>query len=559
MKINNIEFRNIGSYGNKIHRLDFSDDSILYQISGRSGMGKSTILNLPKLGFYGKIDKVNKNDIANRINKNGWIKIDVNNGNDNYIIERTFSPSSLKVYKNGVDLEKAGIKDAQFIIDNEIVEMPYNIFSNVITISLNDFKSFISMTPNDKRQIIDRIFSMEIINKIHELIKKDIKDISNTISVSKSQILVLEQQIEQSNNELNKLKENNLIDIKNKESEYNNLLTTLNDQINQWNNKKVEYLSKKNDVEKCLNLLNKQKISLEHEIKEIDKKIQLFNSEKCPLCETSFNTSDFDFVRENLTKMKNSKSTELNNLLNDINKYKSLIDNNINVGLTTILNTLNEFYVKTNMINNELNKLHDLKSNKAEFNSIQNIITSSNNNIQTLENIITSNSNKITYLEILENLYSNDGIKKKLMSNYLPILNDEIKTTLISLSFPYSLEFDNNFEPHLFQLGLEIPTDTLSTGERKKVDVAIICSIIKMLKRKFPQINLLCLDETLSSLDYDSCVDIIKFLKEISEEMKLNILIVSHSQLDQSMFDIIMDVKKNNGFSDFDIIYQNNI
>lgn len=559
MKINNIEFRNIGSYGNKIHRLDFSDDGILYQISGRSGMGKSTILNLPKLGFYGKIDKVNKNDIANRINKNGWVKIDVNNGNDNYVIERTFSPSSLKVYKNGVDLEKAGIKDAQFIIDNEIVEMPYNIFSNVITISLNDFKSFISMTPNDKRQIIDRIFSMEIINKIHELIKKDIKDISNTISVSKSQILVLEQQIEQSNNELNKLKENNLIDIKNKESEYNNLLITLNDQINQWNNKKVEYLSKKNDVEKCLNLLNKQKISLEHEIKEIDKKIQLFNSEKCPLCETSFNTSDFDFVRENLTKMKNSKSTELNNLLNDINKYKNLIDNNINVGLTTILNTLNEFYVKTNMINNELNKLHDLESNKAEFNSIQNIITSSNNNIQTLENTINSNSNKITYLEILENLYSNDGIKKKLMSNYLPILNDEIKTTLISLSFPYSLEFDNNFEPHLFQLGSEFSTDTLSTGERKKVDVAIICSIIKMLKRKFPQINLLCLDETLSSLDYDSCVDIVKFLKEISEEMKLNILIVSHSQLDQSMFDIIMDVKKNNGFSDFDIIYQNNI
>lgn len=554
MKINNIEFRNIGSYGNKIHRLDFSDEGILYQISGRSGMGKSTILNLPKLAFYGKIDKVNKNDIANRINKNGWIKIDVNNGNDNYIIERTFSPSSLKVYKNGVDLEKAGIKDAQFIIDNEIVEMPYNIFSNIITISLNDFKSFISMTPNDKRQIIDRIFSMEIINKIHELIKKDIKDISNTISVSKSQILVLEQQIEQSNNELNKLKENNLIDIKNKESEYNNLLITLNDQINQWNNKKVEYLSKKNDVEKCLNLLNKQKISLEHEIKEIDKKIQLFNSEKCPLCETSFNTSDFDFVRENLTKMKNSKSTELNNLLNDINKYKSLIDNNINVGLTTILNTLNEFYVKTNMINNELNKLHDLESNKAEFNSIQNIITSSNNNIQTLENSINSNSNKITYLEILENLYSNDGIKKKLMSNYLPILNDEIKTTLISLSFPYSLEFDNNFEPHLFQLGLEIPTDTLSTGERKKVDVAIICSIIKMLKRKFPQINLLCLDETLSSLDYDSCVDIVKFLKDISDEMKLNILIVSHSQLDQSMFDIIMEVKKNNGFSDFNIL-----
>lgn len=556
MKINNIQFRNIGSYGNKIHSIDFTDTGLLYQLSGRSGMGKSTILNLPKLAFFGKIDKVNKNDIANRINKNGWVRIDVDNGDNNYIIERTFSPSSLKVFKNGNDLEKAGIKDAQQIIDNEIVEMPYNIFSNVITISLNDFKSFISMTPNDKRQIIDKIFSLEIVNQIHDMIKKDLRDISNGIALSKSQILTLENQIKQSKIELDKLEKESSDDIKQAEIDLNEKLNSNKILLNDWLKKKTELDEKKLQVSNGLKLLEKQKSSFEHEIKEINKKIDLFKSDKCPLCETVFNTAEFDNVRKNLNDLLISKKNEIENVLKNISKFKDF-ETKINQGLTTVSNTINSFNVNNISIQNELNKLNKLAAEKTEFKSIQNIISTSNDNMKKIESDVEEKSIRISYLEILENLYSNDGIKKKMMSNYLPLLNEEIKNTLISLSFPYNLEFDNNFDPHLFQLGEEIPTDTLSTGERKKVDVAVICSIIKMLKRKYPQINLLCLDETLSSLDYDSCVDIIKFLQQIAQEMQMNIFIVSHNLLPSDAFDVKIDINKNNGFSDFVVNYLN--
>lgn len=550
MKINNIQFRNIGSYGNKIHNIDFTNTGLLYQLSGRSGMGKSTILNLPKLAFFGKIDKVNKNDIANRINKNGWVRIEVDNGDNNYIIERTFSPSSLKVFKNGNDLEKAGIKDAQHIIDNEIVEMPYNIFSNVITISLNDFKSFIAMTPNDKRQIIDRIFSLEIINKIHELIKKDLRDISNGISISKSQILTLENQIKQSKLELDKLEKENSNDIKVAEHDLHTKFESNKELLSSWLKKKTEFNEKKLQVNNGLKLLEKQKSSFEHEIKEINKKINLFNSDKCPLCETIFNTSEFDSVRKNLHELLLSKKKDIENVNNNITKYKEF-ENKINEGLYTVDNTINSYNLAISSIQNELNKLSKLSKEKNEFKSVQNIISASIDSVKTLESDVENKSTRISYLEILENLYSNDGVKKKLMTNYLPLLNDEIKNTLISLSFPYTLEFDNNFDPHLYQLGEEIPTDTLSTGERKKVDVAVICSIIKMLKRKYPQINLLCLDETLSSLDYESCVDIIKFLQQIAQDMQMNIFVVSHNVLPTEFFNIRIDVSKNNGFSDF--------
>ena len=141
-----------------------------------------------------------------------------------------------------------------------------------------------------------------------------------------------------------------------------------------------------------------------------------------------------------------------------------------------------------------------------------------------------------------------------MMQNYLPTLNEEIKNTLIALSFPYSLEFDNNFDPHLECLGEPIESQSLSTGEHKKVDLTVLCAILRMLKRKYPQINLVCLDETLSSLDYESSTDIITYLHEIASTMNLNIFIVSHTQLDENLFDVRIHIDKNSGFSDLTFV-----
>jgi ABC-type molybdate transport system ATPase subunit len=98
-------------------------------------------------------------------------------------------------------------------------------------------------------------------------------------------------------------------------------------------------------------------------------------------------------------------------------------------------------------------------------------------------------------------------------------------------------------------LGKDIKPQNLSIGEHKKVDMTVLCSLLKMIKRKYPQINLVCLDETVSSLDYESSTEIIKYLKEISNEMNLNIFIVSHTQLDENLFDEQLFIEKVNQYS----------
>ena len=74
MKIKYLEFKNIGSFGEKLQTIEFPSDGHLILIKGPSGVGKSTYLNITKLLLFGKADGIPKNAVANRVNRNGYIK-----------------------------------------------------------------------------------------------------------------------------------------------------------------------------------------------------------------------------------------------------------------------------------------------------------------------------------------------------------------------------------------------------------------------------------------------------------------------------------------------------
>lgn len=555
MRIEKIEWRNIFSYGNKIETLDLGSEGKLWQLSGVSGSGKSSLLTIPKLLLYGKTEgsggkTMKLSAIANRVNKNGWIRGTIKHNQDTYVIERTFSPQSLTVYKNGQDLDKAGLKDMQGIIDNEILDnMPYHIFANVMTLSLNNFKSFVSMTPADKRQIIDKIFSLEIINKVHELIKRDMRDLGNAINISNSQIFSLEQTIKTSTDELNSLSnkhaeenKNTLEDLKARAEKAAELYAAQQEIYSQQYNKYNEILS----TETAL------KQTLAGQIKDCNitqQKINLFNQDKCPTCGTAFNSDEFVELKEKLQQtyaeqysMYDATNKQLQALLQAKNEIWSVMQ--------SLQENLNKIRTKQNEILSEAKGIELSAQKTGEFQSIQKIISDTQQTKKTIEKEITSSNKKMGLLTILEEQYSADGIKRQMMQSFIPTLNEEIATALSRLGFPYTLEFDDNFDPHLESLGESIETETLSVGEHKKVDLIVLCAILKMLKRKYPQINLICLDETVSSLDYESSTDIISYLKEISSTMGLNVFIVSHTQLEESLFDVRILVTKNAGFSE---------
>lgn len=555
MKIVKLQWRNIFSYGDNVTEIEFSDEGKLWQLSGKSGSGKSSLLSIPKLLLFGKTEggdgkPVDMADVSNWLNKKGWICGTIVKNNDTYVIERTFSPSALTITKNGAPLDKAGVKNMQGIIDTEILDnMPYNIFANVMSLSLNNFKSFISMSPADKRLIIDKIFSLEIINKVYELVRKDMKDLGNSINISNSQIYSLDQTIKTSQAELDNLNNSESTDnIKDKLDEIQQKLVKVDALYQQQNTLYTQLYNTYNDTYKIDQQIAIAINSENFEIGNINKKINLFNQDKCPTCGTSFASDEFKNIKEDLLKQLNERQ---DTLASYTQKHNELIEqfNTINSQMQEVQVNIQKINDKKNELTKEYTRIEASSSISQESVAIQNIINQTNKTKSDLEKSIVEANEKMKMLEIIETMYSADGIKQTMMNNYIPTLNEEISETLNFLGFPYSLEFDNNFDPHMQYLGRSIKPKSLSIGEHKKVDLTVLCSLLKMIKRKYPQINLVCLDETVSSLDYESSTEIIKYLKEISKEMNLNIFIVSHTMLDENLFDEHILVEKNAEYS----------
>ena len=551
MKLKKLEWRNIGPFGNKLQTIELPDSGGLWMVLGKNGNGKSFFVNIPKILYYGKLDRFKKDEIANRMNKHGWVRgeIQVNSGTD-VIIERNLSPSDLTVWKDGDDIGKSGIANYQNYIDSEVTGLPYHIFSNIISLSVNDFKSFISMTPHDKRIIIDKLFAMEIINQMNWMVKGDLRDIKINMQVFDREIVSLKNNIDTAVKELAKLKDQVTNDNTVRINEITKSLEEYKPKLQEGYDKRTEYLGKKNEITKTYNIFLQQKTKIKQEISTILKQIKLYDQDKCPTCETPFSEVRFELIKEQLNSDIKAKEQELEVINTSEDTYTVAFDK-----LDDAIRKINDFIIQYESTFRSLeSEMKRLQAEKPpEFGSIQNIITKNSKSLTNKEGDKIKYDDEYKYLAMLEELYSDAGVKKKILESYLPTLNKEIEYTLHELHFPYSLSFNSDFEPQLRQLGLEISVETLSTGEKKRVDLAVLISIIRMLKRKYPSLNIFMLDEVLSSIDGDGIYDIIGLLQNISKEMNINIFIINHSPLPIEHFDFKIQISKNAGFSDLEV------
>jgi DNA repair exonuclease SbcCD ATPase subunit len=161
----------------------------------------------------------------------------------------------------------------------------------------------------------------------------------------------------------------------------------------------------------------------------------------------------------------------------------------------------------------------------------------------------TEKSLEDTFLDVVENVLGEDGVKNLAVKTILPSLNQNISNMSKQMHLPYSIKFDDKFDCIVNALGEEINPRTMSTGERKKADFIIIIALLKLLKIRYPSLNILFLDEIFSSVDPAGVYEIIKILREISKENCLNTWVINHTELPMELFDKRVEVQKEGGFS----------
>jgi ABC-type multidrug transport system ATPase subunit len=80
-----------------------------------------------------------------------------------------------------------------------------------------------------------------------------------------------------------------------------------------------------------------------------------------------------------------------------------------------------------------------------------------------------------------------------------------------------------------------------------------LCELIRVMKTRYPNVNLLFLDEVLDGLDAHGVQSILKILRRTCYELQLNTFIISWNPLPREMFDYVVLVDKKNGFSSLSV------
>lgn len=552
MRIDSIAFKNFASYGNKVQTIQFEQEySELFLTLGKNGDGKTTIANAIIFALYGKVEGVKLGDLPNRINRELWVQIKLKCGSIDVDIERGLDPGIFTVKLNGVEFDKAGKKSVQEYLEEEVFGIPYHVFKNIIILSINDFKSFLTMNNSDKKQIIDKMFGFSVLNDMQQKIKEERRNIKLEIGSYESELNQIMESIHSVRSKLNTLLEESSQKNKERIEELKNELIELNNQTKDLKIDKDKITEEIGEFKDIYEDSRTDASKLKHEIEYLKKKIELYEGGHCPTCETKLDSEwhtqkldDFnDQLKENGIQIKEQKTImdDAKEKVEDLANKKKGIES-----------SMTQIKYDMQSLKNELVKIKET-SDSDQFEHLNKLILDFEEKEANKSAESSKLSNEYQFMEMVENILGEDGVKNLAVKTILPGLNTNIAAMTQTMHLSFHIRFDEKFNCIINHLGEEINPMTLSTGERKKADFIIIIAIIKILKLRFPQLNLLFLDELLSSVDNDGVHNILKILSQVIKENKINTFVINHTVLPHEIFDKKIQIYRENGFSKLEI------
>ena len=550
MRIEKVTFKNFNGFGDQYYTIDFNNVNGLMLLYGLNGSGKTTILEVITFAIYGRIpNKKKAENVVNRYNKNLETEIDISAKNRTIKIKRNLSPDLFEIYENGKPLDYAYKKSKQKYLENEILGIPYDIFNNIVSLSISDFKSFTKrLSAKDKQNIVDRIFGIEFISKMYLINKEKISEKRNEINLLNKSIselnLILNETQEKINNKI-KINESK---IESEKTEYSELLNEVNNSLKSLTSDLSKLTEEKEKFTSKLQDANTSYLQLESELKVINKNIKLYNNNQCPTCKGDLTTDDH---KNHLAELKEQK-LKYEEKVNEFNEFH----NNINKKINETQLKIDNFNKNINIENNKLFEIQFKLSqlNKTqESDDLQVIVQETASKIKKYNNENQLIGNELQILRILNEILNENGVKRVLLSRIIPSFNLEVKKILDSLGINFKVNINDKFVTTITHLGKEVPIDTLSTGQLKKIDIAIILTFIKILKTKFSSLNILFLDEIFASVDIEGRYGILTILKDLSDKYNINILVVNHSEMPSELFCFNLKTSVKDNFSELEI------
>ncbi len=525
----------------------------------------STITEAITFVLFGKpFRNINKPALVNSQNKkNCVVEIEFSINAKEYKIIRGIKPNIFEIYENGILInQESTVKDYQDYLEKFILRMSFKSFSQIVILGSTSYIPFMELTPADRRTIIEDLLDIKIFSTMSQVVKERLSINKTNIEYTKHQIELLKQKLEIKKGHLEELQRNVQIEINVHDEEIKNNLSkieelkSINESILVEISEIQQEIKNKIDSENKYRQLIKIETQLEHSLSKLEKDAKFFaQHETCPTCrqtiESSFKYSEIDKINIKIEDQKkglselNSKLLEHKNKLEEIQEKQHLIQEKqiIVASNNSQIAEILRYIIKLE------NKIKQLKEPRfLDEKEIQDIEKDLNSTIEKYEDL----SDQRRYLETGAILLKENGVKAKIVANYLPIINKLINKYLEEFDFFVNFNLNEEFKEEIRSRYKDIFSyQSFSDGEKMRINLSILQTWrqISRLKNSV-NTNLLIIDELLdNALDSAGTEVALGLIDRLGNEGNNLFVLSPKGESYSHKFDHVIKFEKARGFS----------
>lgn len=559
-----IKWQNFMSTGNQMTevKLDRSKSTL---VVGDNGAGKSTILDALSFALYGKAFRdINKPQLINSITgKNCLVECEFKIGGKEYLVRRGMKPYFFEIIQNGKLINQdSRVTEYQDMLEKHILKLTHKSFGQIVVLGSANFVPFMQLAPYVRREVIEDLLDIQIFSTMNTLLKEKVNENRVAIQDVEQRILLIENKIELQKKHIKSIKENNDSLIENKREiiqETMDKITEANLELQRLKEDLKYNMDAITDEKKTASKLSKTlelEKQLTEKVKVTKREVKFYHdNDDCPTCkqtlEPTFKANKVAKKTQLLDKYVNavaqleSEITSVEERLDEIKAINKIIES-INKNIASYNNQIFSWNENITLLNNEI---ESIRNNTKIIDGTKSDVKKLKEDLKIEAKLRSELFEERTLINISSFLLKDNGVKTKIIRQYVPVMNKLINKYLSALDFFVQFELNEKFEESIkSRYRDEFKYNSFSEGEKMRIDLALLFTwrmIAKM--RNSASTNLLIMDEVFdSSLDNTGTDEFMKILEGLTSDV--NVFVISHKgdQLYDKFHSVIKFTKDKN-------------